>query len=131
MKYVYAAFVIFVFLLFLMGNGTFPTDPESADPAILITGMLLLVIVGVLVFRVGIWAERFGKVFEPQKVAAKTDKTPFQVMYEALRNLALILLFVSALIVFQLENSGHHEELIRALQFLESRFTKLINVFLP
>lgn len=130
MNWVYAAFLLLVAFFFLRSGGAFPEDPVEADPKMLELGIGLLIIVGVLAFRLGIWAKGARTGFEPQEARAKTAKTPIQVVLETLTSIGLIVLGFATFTVLMLELTGQHEELMQLWGFLQAKSERLINALL-
>jgi len=130
MKFVYAAFLLLVVFLFLRSSGALPDDPSAADATTVELGIGLLIIVGVLAFRLSIWAKGVGKGFQPQAVTAKTNQTPFQVMRETYQSAGLLIVGLTTVLALLLEITGHHEELMQFLEFSRDKGERLVNALL-
>ncbi len=130
MNFVYAAFLLLVVFFFLRSSGAFPDEPIEADPQMVEFGIGLLIIVGILAFRLGIWAKGAKTGFQPQEAKAKTAKTPFQMMRETYVSIGLMILGLTTFSALVLELTGHHEELMQVLEFLHAKGEKFINALL-
>ena len=130
MNWVYAAFLLLVVFFFLRSGGAFPDDPIEADTKMVELGIGLLFIVGVLAFRLGIWAKGARTGFQPQEARAKTAKTPIQVVLEMLTSIVLIVIGFSIFTVLVLELTGQHEELMQLWGSLQAKSERLINALL-
>ncbi len=130
MNWVYAAFLLLVAFFFLRAGDAFPDDPIEADAKMVELGIGLLIIVGVLAFRLGVWAKGARVGFQPQEAKAKTDKTPFQVMRGTYISMGLMIAGLTIFLVLTLELTGHHEELMKTLEWIQSKGERLVNALL-
>jgi hypothetical protein len=72
-----------------------------------------------------VWSENWGKMFKPQTITLKTERTPFQIVKDALNSCLMVLGSLLAVIVSFL---FFIDRLDLLAQFLEVLFRKLIRV---
>lgn len=89
---------------------------------------LIIASLGLFVFQMFVWSDRWGRMFKPQTIVLKTDRTPFQVVVDGFNSCLMLFGSLFALSASFLFFIGRLDLLMQFLQSIAQKLIRIIQI---